>query len=148
MTFGGIKNSAVHADLSKHRELPVLISGKRSPGGQKLSDSAKNIQDGTAVIAWEVGMLHAQAVGIACIRYCGNRWMFQAKTVAVAYIVTGGQCSDFCNNSTQTAYFLKTDGICYSQSAEKSRADPYRVKIHFRESQQRGAGRDMAHAQR
>lgn len=71
MTPGGIKDSAVHADLSKHGELPVLIPGERRPGSQQLADPAEDIQDGTAVIARKMGMLHAQTVAVAGI--CDSR---------------------------------------------------------------------------
>ena len=90
MTSCSIKDGAVHADLSKYGELSVLIPGERCPDGQRLAESAKNIQDGTVVIALKVGMFHAQTVSISCIRYRGNGGMLQAKTIAVAYIVTHG----------------------------------------------------------
>ena len=76
MTPGGIKDSAVHADLPKYGELPVLIPGERRPGSQQLADSAEDIQDGTAVIAWEMGMLHAQTVAVTGIRDNRDSGMF------------------------------------------------------------------------
>ena len=76
MAPGGIKTSAFHANLPKHGELPVLVPGERRPGGQQLSEFAKDIQDGTTVVARKMGMLHAQTVAVTGIRDSRDGGMF------------------------------------------------------------------------